>query len=181
MMDDSDSEEVENIFVEDNEKPMDGLVIDSQKKVEAPPKKNPRKTGTWSGRKTDSPKRNVAFSPETKVRYFDKDDIEEVEHDNAYSKKHFFVKIIYFKKPHGVGSEHGVKGENPVFVKIVYFKKAHGVAIFLKIIYFKKPHGVGHANLLYRSNFIGSPQRDKQSNLYLVYEPLVRLLTVRCG
>ncbi|GJZ89555.1 hypothetical protein Tco_0661337 [Tanacetum coccineum] len=86
-MDDSNSEELENIFVEDNGKPMDGLVDDLQKKVEAPPKKNPRKTGTWSGRKTDSPKRNVAFSPEMKVHYFDKDDIKEVEHDNAYSKK----------------------------------------------------------------------------------------------
>ncbi|GKD80651.1 zinc knuckle CX2CX4HX4C containing protein [Tanacetum coccineum] len=71
---------------EDNEK----FVDDTQKKVEAPP----RKTCIWSGRKVDSPKRNVVFSPETKVHYFDRDDmdfddmgkaIEEVEHENAYS------------------------------------------------------------------------------------------------
>nr|GEX40516.1 hypothetical protein [Tanacetum cinerariifolium] len=79
-----DSEEVENDFVEDNGKPMDGLIDDARKKVEAPPKKTLRKTGIWSGRKTDSPKRNVAFSPKTKVHYFDREDIEEVEHDNAH-------------------------------------------------------------------------------------------------
>nr|GEV92067.1 hypothetical protein [Tanacetum cinerariifolium] len=66
---DSDSEEVEEVFVE--------------KKVEAPP----RKTSIWSGRKADTPKTNVAFSSETKVHYFDREDIEEVEHENAYSKK----------------------------------------------------------------------------------------------
>ncbi|GKB73780.1 putative reverse transcriptase domain-containing protein [Tanacetum coccineum] len=67
----------------------DGFV----EKAEAPPKKTPRKTGTWSGRKADSPKRNVVFSLETKVNYFDRDDmdfddmgqaVEEVEHENAY-------------------------------------------------------------------------------------------------
>ncbi|GKF87502.1 hypothetical protein Tco_0258379, partial [Tanacetum coccineum] len=75
---------------EDNGK----FVDDTQKKVDAPPKKTPRKTCIWSGRKVDSPKRNVVFSPETKVHYFDRDDmdfndmgqaIEEVEHENAYS------------------------------------------------------------------------------------------------
>ncbi|GKC62745.1 hypothetical protein Tco_1095343, partial [Tanacetum coccineum] len=50
-------------------------------KVEAPPKKTPRKTGIRSGRKAESLKRNVVFSPETKVHYFDRDDIEEVEHE----------------------------------------------------------------------------------------------------
>ncbi|GKD80287.1 hypothetical protein Tco_1342908, partial [Tanacetum coccineum] len=44
IMDDSDSEEVENIFVEDNGKPMDDLVGDARKKVKASPKKTPRKT-----------------------------------------------------------------------------------------------------------------------------------------
>ncbi|GJX50408.1 hypothetical protein Tco_0277253, partial [Tanacetum coccineum] len=87
IMDDSDSEEVENVFVEDNEKPMDGLVDDARKKVEAPPKKTPRTIGISSGRKADSPKRNIAFSPETNVHYFDRDDIEEVEHEDAYCKK----------------------------------------------------------------------------------------------
>ncbi|GKE51090.1 hypothetical protein Tco_1486246, partial [Tanacetum coccineum] len=53
----------------------------------APPKKTPRKTSIWSGRKADSPKRKVVFSLETKVHYFDMDDIDEVEHENAYSKK----------------------------------------------------------------------------------------------
>nr|GEX20440.1 hypothetical protein [Tanacetum cinerariifolium] len=38
-------------------------------------------------RKADSPKRIVVFSLETNVHYFDGDDIEEVEHENAYSKK----------------------------------------------------------------------------------------------
>ncbi|GKC12677.1 hypothetical protein Tco_1009459 [Tanacetum coccineum] len=56
---------------EDNGK----LVDDTRKKVEAPPKKTPRKTGIWSGRKAGSPKRNVVFSP-TKVRYFDRDDMD---------------------------------------------------------------------------------------------------------
>ncbi|GKA52218.1 putative serine carboxypeptidase-like protein 23 [Tanacetum coccineum] len=47
---------VSNVFFaleEDNEKPMDDLVADTRKKVEAPPKK----TSIWSGRKADSPKR----------------------------------------------------------------------------------------------------------------------------
>ncbi|GKC53970.1 hypothetical protein Tco_1076715 [Tanacetum coccineum] len=44
IMDDSDSEEVENVFVKDNEKPMDGLVDDARAKVEATPKKTPKKT-----------------------------------------------------------------------------------------------------------------------------------------
>ncbi|GJS56772.1 hypothetical protein Tco_0651556 [Tanacetum coccineum] len=61
---------------EDNGNPMDDLVYETRKKVEAPPKKTPRKTGIWSGRKADSPKRNVVFSPETKVHYFDRDDME---------------------------------------------------------------------------------------------------------
>ncbi|GJX22163.1 hypothetical protein Tco_0226608, partial [Tanacetum coccineum] len=39
-----DREEVENYFVEDNGKPIDGLVDDARKNVEAPPKKTPRKT-----------------------------------------------------------------------------------------------------------------------------------------
>nr|GFA51785.1 hypothetical protein [Tanacetum cinerariifolium] len=46
-----DSEEVENGFVKDNGKPMDGLIDDARKKVEAPPKKTLRKTGIWSSRK----------------------------------------------------------------------------------------------------------------------------------
>nr|GEV27791.1 hypothetical protein [Tanacetum cinerariifolium] len=44
IMDDSDSEEVENVFVKDNEKLMNGLVDDARVKVEATPKKTPRKT-----------------------------------------------------------------------------------------------------------------------------------------
>ncbi|GKA89206.1 zinc knuckle CX2CX4HX4C containing protein [Tanacetum coccineum] len=76
---------------DDNEKPMDDLVDDTQKKVEAPP----RKTCIWSGRKVDSPKRNVVFSPKMKVHYFDRDDmefddmghaVEEEENDNTYSE-----------------------------------------------------------------------------------------------
>ncbi|GJR16440.1 hypothetical protein Tco_0799092 [Tanacetum coccineum] len=74
---------------------MDGLVDDTRKKMEAPPKKTPRKIGFWSGRKTDSPKSNVVFSPETKVHCLDRDDmesnemghaVEEVEHENDYSE-----------------------------------------------------------------------------------------------
>ncbi|GJT97663.1 hypothetical protein Tco_1093181 [Tanacetum coccineum] len=83
-LDDSDSEEVKNIFVEDNGKHIDGLGDDAQKKVE---EKIRRKTGIWLGRKADSPIRNVTFSFETKVHYFDRDDIEEVERENAYCKK----------------------------------------------------------------------------------------------
>ncbi|GJU16864.1 hypothetical protein Tco_1144830 [Tanacetum coccineum] len=79
---------------EDNEKAMDDLVDDTRKKMEAHPKKTSRKTAIWSGRKSDSPKRNVAFSPEMKVHCFDRDDmdfddmrqaVEEVEHNNAYN------------------------------------------------------------------------------------------------
>nr|GFA23119.1 hypothetical protein [Tanacetum cinerariifolium] len=74
-MDDSDSEKVENVFVEDNGKHMDDLVDDARKKVEAPPKKTPRETSIWSGRKASSPKRNVVFSSEMNVHYFDRDDM----------------------------------------------------------------------------------------------------------
>ncbi|GJS79150.1 hypothetical protein Tco_0729031 [Tanacetum coccineum] len=89
---------VSNVFYaleEDNGKHMVDLVDDIQKKVEAPPKKTPRKTGIWSCRKADSPERNVVFSPETKVHYFDRGDmefddmrqvVEEVEHENDYSE-----------------------------------------------------------------------------------------------
>ncbi|GJT63802.1 hypothetical protein Tco_1015282 [Tanacetum coccineum] len=52
---------------EDNGKPMVDLVGDTRNKVGDPQ----RKTGIWSGRKADSPKRHVAFSVETKLRYFD--------------------------------------------------------------------------------------------------------------
>nr|GEZ48024.1 hypothetical protein [Tanacetum cinerariifolium] len=69
--------ELKNVFVKDNEKPMNGLVNGARKKVEAPLKKTPRKTGIWSCRKADSPKRNIAFFPEIKVHYFDRDDINE--------------------------------------------------------------------------------------------------------
>ncbi|GJZ35572.1 hypothetical protein Tco_0581389 [Tanacetum coccineum] len=60
---DSDIEEVEEVFVEKDLsiEPMDGEVDDARKKVEAPPKKTPGKTGIWSGRKVNSPNRNVAF------------------------------------------------------------------------------------------------------------------------
>ncbi|GJS81950.1 hypothetical protein Tco_0748491 [Tanacetum coccineum] len=47
IMDDSDSEEVKNVFVEDNEKHIDDLVDDARKKVAAPPKKTSRKTSIW--------------------------------------------------------------------------------------------------------------------------------------
>ncbi|GJT58841.1 hypothetical protein Tco_1002374 [Tanacetum coccineum] len=75
IMNDSDSEKVKFLCVGDNQKPMDDMVDDAHKK------------GDWLGKKTDSPKINIAFSPETKVYFFDRDDIDEVEHDNAYSKK----------------------------------------------------------------------------------------------
>ncbi|GJT96955.1 hypothetical protein Tco_1092473 [Tanacetum coccineum] len=52
---------------EDNGNPMDDLIDETRKKVEVPLKKTPRKTGIWSGRKSDSPKRIVVFYPETKV------------------------------------------------------------------------------------------------------------------
>ncbi|GJX95503.1 hypothetical protein Tco_0351301 [Tanacetum coccineum] len=67
----------------------------TRKKIEAPPKKTPRKTDIWSGRKADSSKRNIVFSHETKVNYFDRDDmdfddigqaVEEVQHENAYNE-----------------------------------------------------------------------------------------------
>ncbi|GJY05207.1 hypothetical protein Tco_0371147 [Tanacetum coccineum] len=61
---------------EDNGKHMDDLVDDTQKKIEAPLKKTPRKTGIWSGRKADSPKWNLVYSPKTKVHYFDRDGME---------------------------------------------------------------------------------------------------------
>ncbi|GJW14965.1 zinc knuckle CX2CX4HX4C containing protein [Tanacetum coccineum] len=50
---------------ENNGKPMDALVDDTQKKVEATPKKTPKKTDV-----------SVRFSLETKVHYFDRDDME---------------------------------------------------------------------------------------------------------
>nr|GEV38763.1 reverse transcriptase domain, reverse transcriptase zinc-binding domain protein [Tanacetum cinerariifolium] len=56
----------------DNEKHGDDLVDDTQKKMEAP-QKTPRKTSIWSGKKADSPKRSVVFSPKTKVYYLDSD------------------------------------------------------------------------------------------------------------
>ncbi|GJU84851.1 WAT1-related protein isoform X1 [Tanacetum coccineum] len=43
-----DSKEVENVFVQDNGKPIDGLFDDARKKVEAPPKKSRMKTGMIS-------------------------------------------------------------------------------------------------------------------------------------
>nr|GEZ41704.1 hypothetical protein [Tanacetum cinerariifolium] len=54
-LDDSNSEGVKNVFMKDNGKPMDGLVNDARKKVEAPPKKIHRKTGICWGKKTYSP------------------------------------------------------------------------------------------------------------------------------
>ncbi|GJU58114.1 hypothetical protein Tco_1235880 [Tanacetum coccineum] len=45
IVDESDSEKVKNVFVEDIGKPMDDLVDDARKKVEAPPKTTLRKTG----------------------------------------------------------------------------------------------------------------------------------------
>ncbi|GKB49063.1 hypothetical protein Tco_0899816, partial [Tanacetum coccineum] len=83
---DSDYEEVEEVFVEKDRsvEPLDEVDDDARKKVEASLKKT---LSIWLGRKANSPKRNVDFSPETKVHYFDREDIEEVEHDNAYSKK----------------------------------------------------------------------------------------------
>nr|GEX15482.1 hypothetical protein [Tanacetum cinerariifolium] len=80
---------------EANEKPTDDLTDDTRKKMEAPPKKAPRKTDIWSSRKTDYPKRNVVFSPKMNVHYFDRDDMDfddmgwvakELEHRNVYSK-----------------------------------------------------------------------------------------------
>nr|GEU77146.1 zinc knuckle CX2CX4HX4C [Tanacetum cinerariifolium] len=45
MVKDKKFEEVKNGFVEDNGKPIDGLVDDARKKVEAPPKKSRMETG----------------------------------------------------------------------------------------------------------------------------------------
>nr|GEW32620.1 hypothetical protein [Tanacetum cinerariifolium] len=59
-----------------NGKHMDDLIDDTQKKMEAPHKKAPRKIGIWSGRKANSPKRNVVFSSETMVNYFDREDMD---------------------------------------------------------------------------------------------------------
>nr|GEU46625.1 probable 2,3-bisphosphoglycerate-independent phosphoglycerate mutase [Tanacetum cinerariifolium] len=91
IMDDSDSEEVKNIFVEYNGKHVDDLVDDARKKVKAPPKKIPKKTGIWSVKKVDSFKRNLVFSLETTFHYFDRDDYmghttNIVEHENSYRK-----------------------------------------------------------------------------------------------
>ncbi|GJR74733.1 hypothetical protein Tco_0087098 [Tanacetum coccineum] len=80
-------------FEEDNGNLMDDLVDETRKNVKVPPKKTPRKTGIWSGMKVDPPKRNVVFSPETNVHYFDRDDMKfddmgqtakRWEHENAY-------------------------------------------------------------------------------------------------
>ncbi|GJV01313.1 zinc knuckle CX2CX4HX4C containing protein [Tanacetum coccineum] len=54
-----------------NEKPMDDLIDDTQKKMKAPHKKAPK-----TGRKANSLKGNVVFSPETKVNYFDREDMD---------------------------------------------------------------------------------------------------------
>nr|GEZ58903.1 zinc knuckle CX2CX4HX4C [Tanacetum cinerariifolium] len=81
---------------EDNGNPMDDFVDETRKKVEVHPKKTPKKTGIWSGRKADSPKRNVVFSPKTKVNYFDSDAMEfndmgqaakGWDHENSYNDK----------------------------------------------------------------------------------------------
>ncbi|GKF82876.1 hypothetical protein Tco_0244532 [Tanacetum coccineum] len=89
---DNDSEEVENVFME-NATFIGGKI--NTKNGEVPPKNTPRKTGIWTGWKVDSPKRNLVFSPEMKVHYFDRDYmefddmghvVEEVEHENAYSE-----------------------------------------------------------------------------------------------
>ncbi|GKB92426.1 zinc knuckle CX2CX4HX4C containing protein [Tanacetum coccineum] len=64
---------------EDNGNPINDLVDETREKVEVPPKK----TGIWSGRKADSPKRNIVFSPETKFYYFDRDDMEFDDTDQA--------------------------------------------------------------------------------------------------
>nr|GEY90414.1 hypothetical protein [Tanacetum cinerariifolium] len=86
---------------EDSDRLMDDLVDDTLKKMEAPLKKIPKKTGIWSRRKADSPKINVVFSPETKVRYFDKDymdfdntgqAVEEVEHSPKLC--HIYIEVV---------------------------------------------------------------------------------------
>ncbi|GKE57464.1 hypothetical protein Tco_1496649, partial [Tanacetum coccineum] len=85
IMDDSDSEEVENVFVKDNGHPWMVWLMMHGRRWRLLLRRLLEKL--WSGRKSDSPKRNVAFSHKTKVHYFDKDDIEEGEHENAYSEK----------------------------------------------------------------------------------------------
>ncbi|GJY77638.1 hypothetical protein Tco_0483439 [Tanacetum coccineum] len=50
IVDESDSEKVKNVFVEDIGKPMDDLVDDARKKVEAPPKTTLRKTAERKNR-----------------------------------------------------------------------------------------------------------------------------------
>ncbi|GKB74937.1 hypothetical protein Tco_0936349 [Tanacetum coccineum] len=83
----------------DNGKPMDDLVDGARKKV-----KTPRKTGIWSGRKANSPKRSVAFSLEMNVHYFDRDDMifddigqttEEVEHENVDGVRNKENNLLY--------------------------------------------------------------------------------------
>ncbi|GKF29304.1 hypothetical protein Tco_0095646, partial [Tanacetum coccineum] len=73
---------------EDNGNSMDDLVNDIRKKVETPP----RKTSIWSTRKAE---RNITFSLETKLHYFDRDVlkfanmdqvVEEVHHVNVPSE-----------------------------------------------------------------------------------------------
>ncbi|GKA81014.1 hypothetical protein Tco_0787706 [Tanacetum coccineum] len=77
----------------DNGKHMDDMVDDTRKKMKAPFKKTPRKTGATRPLR----ERLAIFAtlPETKVHYFDGDDtdfddmgqaVEEVEHENAYRK-----------------------------------------------------------------------------------------------
>nr|GEX80856.1 hypothetical protein [Tanacetum cinerariifolium] len=72
-------------------KHMDALVDDRRKKVNAPL----RKISIWSGKKADSLNSNVVFSPDLKLHYFDRDDMEfedfkqvvkEAKHENASSK-----------------------------------------------------------------------------------------------
>ncbi|GJU09556.1 zinc finger protein 511 [Tanacetum coccineum] len=90
----SDSEVEENIVVE---QPM---FMGWRTKPNAPPIKTPRKIGIWLGRKADSPKRNVVFSPEPKIHYFDRDDEEMMMVDNNLQTqtqfKHLFPVIRRF-------------------------------------------------------------------------------------
>nr|GEU92839.1 hypothetical protein [Tanacetum cinerariifolium] len=58
--------------LEDNDIPMGDLVDDTRKRVEA----YSRMTGIWSGRKVDSRKRNIVFSSEMNLHYFDRDDMD---------------------------------------------------------------------------------------------------------
>ncbi|GJR23912.1 hypothetical protein Tco_0972439 [Tanacetum coccineum] len=66
IVDESDSEKVKNVFVEDIGKPMDDLIDDARKKVEAPPKKTQE---NWD---------DMIFDDMGQAA-------EEVEHENAYS------------------------------------------------------------------------------------------------